>query len=81
MRYLVPATEVHAKLDQIDIPRGSDVNPTRGARKSPASEGSPRKTRRKSGERDVTLPANLTVVQAGLLNAPAKKCASIKRLG
>jgi integrase len=54
MRYLVPATEVHAKLDQIDIPgfdeaRRSDVEPTKGSRKSPASEGSRRKARRKSG--------------------------------
>ncbi len=54
MRYLVPATEVHAKLDQIDIPgidqdRQSDVKPTRGARKSPATEGNRRKARRKLG--------------------------------
>lgn len=54
MRYLVPATEVYAKLDQIDIPgidegRRSDVKPSGGARKSPASEGSQRKSRRKPG--------------------------------
>ena len=53
MRYLVPATEVHAKLDQIDIPgideaRRSNVEPSRDARKSPASEGNRRKPRRKS---------------------------------
>ena len=54
MRYLVPATEVHAKLDQIDIPgidepRGSDMKPTGRARKSAASEGGTRKVRRKLG--------------------------------
>jgi site-specific recombinase XerD len=54
MRYLVPATEVHAKLDQIDIPgidepRGSDLKPSGRARKSAASEGSRRKARRKLG--------------------------------
>jgi len=54
MRYLVPATEVHNKLDQIDIPgidetRRSDVKPSASARRSPGSEGSRRKARRKLG--------------------------------
>jgi integrase/recombinase XerD len=53
MRYLVPATEVHAKLDQIDIPgldeiRPRNSGPPRSGHKAPASEESRSKVRRKS---------------------------------
>ncbi len=47
---LVPATEVHAKLDQIDIPgidkdRRPDVKPTRGERSRRLARREPQKVR------------------------------------
>jgi hypothetical protein len=62
MRYLVPATDVHGRLDQVTIPKPPEKSDT--ARKSPARET--RSSRRGRSVREIETEARGQVAQSGI---------------